>query len=117
MPMSSDLQAQVDEATFHFTMGDHGDALAILDQVLAADAAFLPAWHAKAEIHFDQRELDAALEAGKAALALAGDDVHIHTTLSRIWMERGDKAEAEKHGAQARMLGWKAELKGETEDT
>jgi hypothetical protein len=35
----------------------------------------------------------------------------INTSLSRIWMERGDKATAEKFGARAKVLGWKEELK------
>ena len=52
-----------------------------------------------------------ALEAGKIAVGIKEDDVHIHTTLSRIWMELGDKEEAEKHGARARVLGWKEQLK------
>jgi hypothetical protein len=35
----------------------------------------------------------------------------INTTLSRIWMEKGDKPMAEKFGAQAKILGWKDQLK------
>jgi hypothetical protein len=31
-------------------------------------------------------------------------------TLSRTWMERGDKARAEHYGAMARIQGWKEEL-------
>ena len=104
------VQELVDEATFHFTMGEHPEALQLLGDALALDAKSLAAWHAKAEVHFDARQLDDALAAGEAARELADDDVHVHTTLSRIWMERGDKAQAEHHGARARMLGWKAEL-------
>jgi hypothetical protein len=37
--------------------------------------------------------------------------VHIHTSLSRIWMELGNKDEAEKHGARARVLGWREQLR------
>jgi Flp pilus assembly protein TadD len=57
------------------------------------------------------KRLDPALAAAERALALRPDDLFIHTTLSRIWMERGDKATAEKHGARARVLGWKDTLK------
>jgi hypothetical protein len=35
----------------------------------------------------------------------------INTTLSRVWMERGDKAAAEHFGARAKVLGWKEQLK------
>ena len=43
--------------------------------------------------------------------ALRPADLFINTTLSRIWMELGDKPKAEHFGAQARMAGWKEELK------
>ena len=54
-------------------------------------------------------DLNAA--AAEKAAALEPEDIHIHTSLSRIWMERGDKTRAESHGAKARMLGWKEQLK------
>lgn len=104
-------QALVDEATFDFTMGDRDAALAKLHRAIDADPACFAAWHALAEIHFDAGEYDAALEAGTIAVGLNEENVHIHTTLSRIWMEKGDKDSAEKHGARARVLGWKEQLK------
>ena len=51
------------------------------------------------------------LAAGEQALTLRPKDIHIHTSMSRIWMERGDKTKAEHHGAQARILGWGDQLK------
>jgi Flp pilus assembly protein TadD len=57
------------------------------------------------------RNHDEALAAAEKALSLEPDDVHINTSLSRIWMERGDKTRAEEYGAKARMLNWKEELK------
>lgn len=104
-------QQLVDEATFEFTMGDPAAALEKLDAAIKQDPACFAAWHAMAEIQFDQQAYEKALEAGKIAVGIKEDDVHIHTTLSRIWMELGDKDEAEKHGARARLLGWKEQLK------
>ncbi|KAF0093695.1 MAG: hypothetical protein E1N59_2683 [Puniceicoccaceae bacterium 5H] len=112
----ADVRALIDEATFDYTMGDHAAALQKLEQALQQDPHNFDAWLAKAEVHFDQRELDAALEAAQKALAIDGDQAHIHTTLSRIYMERGDKQQAEHHGAQARIKGWKAELSGEQDE-
>ena len=43
--------------------------------------------------------------------ALQPADLFINTTLSRIWMERGDKARAEHYGAQAKIQSWKEQLK------
>ena len=43
-------------------------------------------------------------------LALRKSDPLVIATLSRTWMERGDKARAEQYGALARVQGWKEEL-------
>ena len=104
-------QSLVDEATFEFTMGDHAAALEKLEQAVKLDPACFAAWHAMAEIQFDQDNLEAAVDAGNIAVGIKEDDIHIHTSLSRIWMELGNKDEAEKHGARARILGWKDQLK------
>lgn len=109
-PSAKDI---VDEATFEFTLGNHLGALQLLDQAIACEADSFDAWLAKTEIHFDLRELDAALSAGERALSLKPDDMHIQTSLSRIWMERGDKEKAEHFGAQARLKGWKVELQSD----
>lgn len=102
----------IDEATFEFTLGNHTAALAKLDQALTLEPDSLDGWLARAEVLFDQRLLDEALTAAERAHQLAPEDVHVNTTLSRIWMERGDKQQAEHFGAQARMMGWKQELQG-----
>ncbi len=115
--MSPDeIQQLVEEATFDYTMGDNPAALEKLDRALAADPRCFEAWHAKCEIHFSERAFDDAREAAEKALEIRPDDVHIHTSLSRIHMEKGDKATAEKHGAQARMLGWKNELQNDASE-
>ena len=67
--------------------------------------------HALTEIYFSEGDYDAALQTGERALELCPSDIHINTSLSRIWVARGDKSKAEHFGAQARMLGWKDELK------
>ncbi|MBI2814547.1 MAG: tetratricopeptide repeat protein [Opitutae bacterium] len=107
----ADIQSLVEEATFDYTMGEHDAALAKLARATAAAPAAFEAWHALAEINFSLRRFDAALVAADRALALRPDDLFINTTLSRIWMEKGDKATAEKYGAQAKILSWKDQLK------
>lgn len=112
-----DTRTLVEEATFDFTMGDNDEALRKLQRALELDADCFDAWHALAEVHFSMRQWDEALAAGEKALALRPDDVHINTSLSRIWMEKGDKKQAEHFGAQARILGWKTQIKeGPDED-
>ena len=107
----AEIQSLIEDATFDYTMGDHETALTKLQRATAADAAAFEAWHALAEINFSLRRFDPALEAANRAHALRPDDLFINTTLSRIWMEKGDKAAAEKYGAQAKILSWKDQLK------
>lgn len=106
-----ELQTLIDDATFDYTMGDTDIAVQKLGRATAAAPDSFAAWHALAEINFSARRLDAALLAAERAHALRADDLFINTTLSRIWMEKGDKPTAEKFGAQAKILGWKDQLK------
>jgi len=108
---AEELQHLIDDATFDYTMGEHAAALAKLARATAAAPDSFPAWHAVAEINFSLRRLDAALAAAERAHALRPDDLFVNTTLSRIWMEKGDKAKAEHFGAQAKIQSWKDQLK------
>jgi len=107
----AEIQSLIEEATFDYTMGDNDAALTKLGRATAAAPESFEAWHALAEINFSLRRFDAALAAAGHAHALRNDDLFINTTLSRIWMEKGDKPMAEKYGAQAKILGWKDQLK------
>jgi Flp pilus assembly protein TadD len=106
-----EIQSLIEEATFDHATGESDSALAKLARAAAADPESFDAWHAMAEINFALRRFDAALAAAERAHALRPDDLFINTTLSRAWMELGDKAKAEHFGAQAKIQSWKAELK------
>lgn len=106
----AEIQQLIDDATFDFTMGETEAALAKLDRATAAAPQSLAAWHALAEILFSQRRFDEALKAAEKARAIKADDLYINTTLSRIWMEKGDKARAEHFGSLARMQSWKEQI-------
>jgi len=108
---SAEIQNLVDDATFDFTMGDHTAALEKLTQAVEQAPNAFAAWHALAEIYFQLRQFDEALRAAEHALTISPDDLFVNTTLSRIWMEMGDKATAEKFGAKAKILSWKDQLK------
>ena len=112
-----ELQTLIEDATADFALGEGETALAKLGQATAAAPTSFEAWHALAEVNFSLRRLDPALAAGERAHALRPDDLFINTTLSRIWMERGDKARAEHFGAQAKIQGWKAQLKNPGQQT
>ena len=106
-----DLQTLIEDATANFALGETDSAIAKLTRATAAAPQSFEAWHALAEVNFSLRRLDAALAAGERGHALRPADLFINTTLSRIWMERGDKARAEHFGAQAKIADWKEQLK------
>jgi Flp pilus assembly protein TadD len=105
-----DLQTLVEDATFDHVTGDSAAALEKLGRATSQHPESAEAWHATAEINLGLRRLDEALSAAEKAHALRRTDPLIIASLSRIWMERGDKAKAEHFGAMARMQGWKDEL-------
>jgi len=106
-----DIQNLIEDATADYASGDSEGALAKLTRATESAPESFEAWHALAEVHFSRRQLDAALHAAEQARALRPTDLFINTTLSRIWMERGDKARAEHFGAQAKIQSWKDQLK------
>ena len=106
-----EIQDLIEEATADYALGDNDAALEKLARATTAAPGSFAAWHALAEVNFSLRRLDAALAAAEGAHALRPSDLFINTTLSRIWMERGDKARAEHFGAQAKIASWKEQLK------
>ena len=106
-----ELQTLIEDATADFAIGETDDALAKLARATATAPQSFEAWHALAEVNFSLRQLDPALAAAEKGHALRPSDLFINTTLSRIWMEKGDKPTAEKYGAQAKILSWKDQLK------
>ena len=105
-----ELQNLIEDATADYALGETDAALAKLTCASSTAPQSFEAWHALAEVNFSIRQLDAALAAGDRAHALRPTDLFINTTLSRIWMERGDKARAEHYGAQAKIQSWKEQL-------
>lgn len=108
---ADELQTLIEDATADHALGDADAALEKLGRATAAGPDCFEAWHALAEVNFSLRRLDAALAAAERAHALQPADLFINTTLSRIWVERGDKARAEHFGAQAKIAGWKEQLR------
>ncbi len=100
---NDELQTLIEDATVDYTMGKTVPALAKLRRATGAAPDSFDAWHALAEVNFSLRNLDAALDAAERAHALRPSDLFINTTLSRIWMERGNKERAEHFGAQAKI--------------
>jgi len=108
----AELQSIIDDATYDYAMGEPDAALAKLRTAAQTAPDSFALWHTLAEIALGAGLAADALAAAEKAHALRPDDLLINTTLSRIWVERGDKTEAERYAAQAKILGWKEQLKG-----
>jgi predicted Zn-dependent protease len=108
---ADELQTLIEDATADYAMGETDAALQKLTRATDLAPDSFEAWHALGEVNFSLRRLDPALAAAEHAHALRPADLFINTTLSRIWMERGDKARAEHFGAQAKIGSWRDQLK------
>ncbi|MEM9160942.1 MAG: tetratricopeptide repeat protein [Verrucomicrobiota bacterium] len=115
MSEENNLKEIIDDATFDFTMGDANVAIEKLERALADSPESHEAWHALCEIHYSEKAFDKALETAEKAHALKPDDLFINTSLSRIWVELGDKEKAEHFGAQAKIASWKDQIKNPEE--
>ncbi len=109
------IQDLVDEGTLDFTLGDSDSAVEKLTQAVEMDSECFDAWLALAEVYLSEKNLGKALEAGEQGHRVMPDELHINTTLSRIWVAMGDKEKAEHFAAQVRMISWKEELKSDPE--
>lgn len=105
------IEEWIEEGTLAFTLGDSAEAERLLLLAAEADPNSFGAWHALAEVHYAEGRYDQAREAAERAHKILPEDIHINTSLSRIWLELGSKEEAEKFGAEARRLSWKEALK------
>ena len=108
---ADELQTLIEEGTLDYTLGENMPRLRIFARATQAAPDSFEAWHALAEVNFSLRRLDPALAAAERAHALKPGDLFINTTLSRIWMERGDKAQGRAIRGRGRMLSWKDQLK------
>ena len=110
------IREQVEVAILDFSLGEDHLAAEKLQELLAMAPECFDGWLALTEVELARQNLERALSAAEKALQLKPEDIHVHTSLSRIWVEKGDKEKAEHHGAQARMLGWKDELQNPSSD-
>ena len=110
MNIKKAIQNEIDEAIFNFTIGENSQAKAQIGKILESYPKIANAWHALAEILLSEKQYQKAIEAANKAHDLEPKDLHINTTLSRIWVQIGDQKKAEYYNAQARMMSWKEQL-------
>ena len=92
--------------------GQLDKAVAAYQESLNADPTFTEAMHGLARALQDLQRYDEAIAVAQRLAAIDPDDVLAHTSLSVLYQKKGMIPEAEAEGAKARVLGWKAQLKG-----
>ena len=100
-----------DRALEAFAGGDLEQATAEYQKALALNPRFTDALHGLAQAYAQQGELEKAIATARRIVEIDPDDVLAHTSLSRFLQQQGKKAEAEEEANQARILGWKQQLR------
>ena len=100
----------LEDAILAFTMGEHEDALTILNRLSSENSNSVDVWRALAEVQLSLENLDEAESACKKAIDLQPEDLTSMVSFARILVKKGDKEGAESASAKARVLGWKEEL-------
>ena len=116
--MTIDLDDLYMEALDLFADEKYADAVKVFQQVADHDPTYIDAYHGIARACFEGREeepqlLDAAIAAAEKIVELDPDDVTAYSTLSQIYVWKGDKDTAEMWGGKARVAGWKQQLKSD----
>ncbi len=110
MPTKEQLH---EDGMFDFSMGEFDAAIDKFKQALALDADYFDANHALGMAYYRKGLIDEAIATGLRSLEIRSDDQLAHTSLSMYYVRKGMKAEAEHHAAQARVAGWREELKNQ----
>lgn len=84
--------------------GDLDGAIAEFEKAIASDESFYMARLGWAQALDRQGEIDAAIEQVNHALAIVPDEALAHTSLSRLYQQKGMIAEAEREMAISQQL-------------
>ena len=100
----ADARAIYREGFDHFVNDRLPEAIAGYRQALEADPELAIAWNALAIALERSGELDAAIDAAKRLIELEPDEPLSHTSLSRLYQQKGMIPEAEDEQALAMRL-------------
>ena len=98
------IQEKVEDAILDFSIGEDESAERKLRELLDKAPDCYDGWLALTEVQLACGALDEALAAAENALAINPEDIHVHTSLSRIWVEKGDKDQAEHQKTTRRRV-------------
>jgi len=100
-----------------FAEGKQEEAIAEYEKCLELDPLHSEALHGLARAYQDVNRLDDSIGISKRLIAADADDILAHTSLSIAYQKKGMIPEAEAAANQARILGWKQQLRGNKSKT
>ena len=100
-----------------FAEGRQDEAVAEYEQCLKLDPSHSEALHGLARAYQDVNRMDDAIAISKKLVELNPDDILAHTSLSIAYQKKGMVPEAEAAANQARILGWKQQLRESKDKT
>lgn len=98
-----------------FVEGKLEEAVAHYRQAVELDPDYTDALHGLAQAYARLGHLDEAIAAARRISRLDPEDILAHTSLSRFLQQLGKTQEAEAEANQARILGWKQQLRAQKE--
>ncbi len=108
--MDEVMQQRYDDAMFAFSQANYADAIEQLEAMLAEVPDCFDARLSLGMAYCRTGEFERAIEEGHKAEQLRPNEQLVHTNLSLFYMRAGDKTQAEHHGLQARIAGWKGNM-------
>jgi tetratricopeptide (TPR) repeat protein len=111
--MMSNSEELYDQAVDSIAEGRVDDAICKYKEALHLTPAFADAWEGLSMAYADKEMWAEAIEAAKKVVELTPDEQLAYTNVSRIYQRSGNVSEAEAWAAKARVLDWKAQIRGE----
>jgi tetratricopeptide (TPR) repeat protein len=94
-----------------FAEGKQQEAIAKYEAAIAADPSYTDALHGLVRAYQDAGRVDDAIKLAQRLVEMDPEDILPHTSLSILYQKKGMIPEAEAEANQARVLGWKQQLK------
>ena len=94
-----------------FSDSQHELAVEEYKKAIELDPGFTDAMHGLTRAYQDMGLLDEAIRIARMITARDPEDILGHTSLSILFQKKGMVPEAEAEANQARILGWKQQLK------
>lgn len=94
-----------------FAEGKQQAAITEYERCLQLDPSHSEALHGLARIYQDMNRFDDSIAVSQRLVELDPDDILAHTSLSIAYQKKGMIPEAEAAANQARILGWKKQLR------